>query len=34
MNIVLPGIIDGLESLQNYLRESYGIDSEYNDYGL
>ena len=34
MNIVLPGIIDGLESLQNYLSESYGIDSEYNDYGL
>lgn len=33
-NMLLPGFASGLESMQDSINDSFGLDSEYNDAGL
>lgn len=33
-NMLLPGFSSGLESMQDSINDSFGLDSEYNDAGL
>lgn len=33
-NMLLPGFASGLESMQDSINDSFGLDSEYNDTGL